>query len=189
MRSCSSIPSPDDLRFDIIDDPAGPMFFNQLHTRGLSVAQPDLTIPGAPPEKQAVLVVVSRATILDALAPRDFVSFAGARAVSHNFSSGFGVLESQPHNLVHNCAGGSRSPPFRLSSSDGDAVADAMAPDLPCRRPSVGRLFVAAGRRTPMHCHLGSQTVLMANRENGPDLHRHPRCSAKILVPGALTNP
>ena len=101
-----SIRSPDDLWFDIIKDPAGPMFFERAHARGLSAAQPELTIPDAPPERQSVLMAVSAATIFDALAPRDFISFAGPKAPAHNFLSGFGVLESQPHTLVHECVGG-----------------------------------------------------------------------------------
>jgi tyrosinase len=101
-----SIRSPDDLWFDIIDDPAGPMFFKRLHARGLSLTQPDLNIPDAPPERQSVLIAVSMATILDALAPRDFIAFGGPKAPNHSYASGFGVLESQPHNLVHNCVGG-----------------------------------------------------------------------------------
>jgi tyrosinase len=101
-----SVRFPDDLWFDVIDSPMGPMFFDRPRARGLSAAHPELTIPDAPPDKQAVLVAVSRATILDALAPRDFVSFAGAKAAELGSATGFGVLESQPHNLVHNCVGG-----------------------------------------------------------------------------------
>ncbi len=101
-----SIRFPEDLWFDIIDDPGGPMFFAQPKARGLSAAQPDLIIPGVPPEKQSVLIAVSISTILDALAPRDFVSFANPKAPSHGSSSGFAVLESQPHTLVHKCVGG-----------------------------------------------------------------------------------
>src|SRR5262249_28517367 len=65
-----------------------------------------LIIPMARPEQQSVLVAVSISTVLDALAPRDFVSFASPKSPGHGFSSGFGVLESQPHNQVHNCVGG-----------------------------------------------------------------------------------
>jgi tyrosinase len=101
-----SIRFPDDLWFDIIDSPAGAMFFNPGHARGLSAAQPDLVIPNKPPEQQSVLIAVSISTILDALGPRDFLSFGSPKALSHSSSSGFGVLENQPHNLVHNCVGG-----------------------------------------------------------------------------------
>ncbi len=101
-----SIRFPADMWFDIVDDPRGSMFFKQPNARGLSAAQPDLIIPKAPPEQQSVLVAVSISTILDALAPRDFVSFASPKSPGHSFSSGFGVLENQPHNHVHNCVGG-----------------------------------------------------------------------------------
>lgn len=101
-----SIRFPDDLWFDIIDSPAGAYFFDRGHARGLSAAAPDLLIPDVPPEKQAVLKAVSLPTILDALAPRDFLSFGSPKALAHSSSSGFGVLENQPHNLVHNCVGG-----------------------------------------------------------------------------------
>src|SRR5690348_2249159 len=37
-----SIRFPDDLWFDIIDSPAGPLFFDRGHARGLSAAAPDL---------------------------------------------------------------------------------------------------------------------------------------------------
>jgi tyrosinase len=54
---------------------------------------------------------VSISTILDALAPRDFEGFGSGRQANHHlpFTSEetvFGVLESQPHNLVHNEVGG-----------------------------------------------------------------------------------
>jgi tyrosinase len=98
-----SIRFPDDLWFDILN---GPMFFNQPNARGLSAAQPDLTIPGAPPDQQSVLIAVSSSTILDALGPRDYLSFASPKTLTHSATAGFGVLENQPHNLVHNCVGG-----------------------------------------------------------------------------------
>jgi len=101
-----SIRSPEDLWFNIIEDPAGPMFFDQPHARGLSASAPELTVPDAPPERQPVLVAVAAATLGDALAPRDFISFAGPKVPAHSVLSGFGVLESQPHSLVHECLGG-----------------------------------------------------------------------------------
>ena len=101
-----SIRFPDDLWFDIIDNPGGAMFFGAGHARGLSAAQPDLTKPSVPPDQQSVLIAVSISTILDALAPRDFISFGSPPALIHSSASGFGVLENQPHNLVHNCVGG-----------------------------------------------------------------------------------
>jgi hypothetical protein len=101
-----SIRFPEDLWFDIIDSPAGGLFFDRGHARGLTAAQPDLLIPNRPPEKQSVLKAVSVPMILDALGPRDFLSFASPKALNHSSSSGFAILENQPHNLVHNCVGG-----------------------------------------------------------------------------------
>jgi tyrosinase len=101
-----SVRFPDDLWFDIIDSPAGALFFDRGHARGLSAAEPDLLIPGVTPDRQSVLKAVSLPTILDALAPRDFLSFGSPKALGHSSSSGFSVLENQPHNLVHNCVGG-----------------------------------------------------------------------------------
>jgi tyrosinase len=101
-----SLRSPDDLWFDIIEDPAGPMFFAQPHARALSAAAPALIAPDAPAERQPVLTAVAAATLGDALAPRDFIAFAGPKAPAHSFLAGFGVLESQPHSLVHECLGG-----------------------------------------------------------------------------------
>jgi tyrosinase len=49
---------------------------------------------------------VSLATLLDSLAPRDFLTFASPKTLSHGTLTGFGVLEGQPHNNVHNCVGG-----------------------------------------------------------------------------------
>jgi tyrosinase len=78
-----SIRFPDDLWFDLIDSPAGVAFFDRSHARGLSAAEPDLLIPGVTPDKQSVLKAVSLPTILDALAPRDFLSFGSPKALSH----------------------------------------------------------------------------------------------------------
>jgi tyrosinase len=97
---------PQDLWFDMLDSPMGPQWFDQPNARGLTAAQPDLTIPGAPADQQAVLVAISSQTINDALAPRDFVAFGGARSNGHSSPSGSSVLEGQPHNLVHSCVGG-----------------------------------------------------------------------------------
>jgi tyrosinase len=101
-----SIRFPDDLWFDIIDSPGGAMFFDTGHARGLSAAPHNLPIPDVPPDQQSVLTAVSLPTILDGLAPRDFLSFGSPKALIHSSASGFGVLENQPHNLVHNCVGG-----------------------------------------------------------------------------------
>jgi tyrosinase len=53
---------------------------------------------------------VSLSTVLDALAPRDFLTFGSGKQPNHHEPlSGrpeFGVLEGQPHNRVHNTVGG-----------------------------------------------------------------------------------
>ena len=91
---------PDDLWFDIAKDPRPgfQMFFDRAHARGLTRAKPDFDDD----TKKAV----SLPMILDALAPRDFVTFGSPKTFAHSALTGFGVLESQPHNLVHNCVGG-----------------------------------------------------------------------------------
>lgn len=90
---------PDDLWFDIIENPAGQFFFDQPNARGPTKDKPQLD---AFAQK-----AVSKQTILDALAPRDFITFASAKAIGgHNLQNvGFGVLEGSPHNLVHNSVG------------------------------------------------------------------------------------
>jgi tyrosinase len=100
---------PDDLWFDIIESPAGPFFFDRPLARGLTKDHPDLAAAEPSPPMQPLCVpAVANATILNALGPTDFVTFASSKAVGgHNVQVvGFGVLENQPHNLVHNCVGG-----------------------------------------------------------------------------------
>jgi tyrosinase len=103
---------PDDLWFDIIESPPqlsglqSPnliwethFFFDQPQARGLKKGEEfddgtkfDVFLP----------------TILNALSPRDFLTFASPKARGgHNVQVvGFGVLEGLPHNQVHNCVGG-----------------------------------------------------------------------------------
>jgi len=92
--------SPDDLWFDIGSDPRPgfQMFFDRAHARGLTKDKPDFD--------QDTAKAVSLPMILDGLAPRDFITFASPKTFAHSALTGFGVLESQPHNLVHNCVGG-----------------------------------------------------------------------------------
>jgi len=99
------IRSPDDLWFDIIENPAGQFFFDQANARGPTKLMPELVDP-------ATQKAVSLPTILDALSPRDFITFASFKVRTfpgvgaHNTQNvGFGVLEGQPHNLVHNSVG------------------------------------------------------------------------------------
>jgi len=49
---------------------------------------------------------VALSTILDALGPTNFEDFGSHKASYHSGSAAQGVLESQPHNLVHNEVGG-----------------------------------------------------------------------------------
>jgi tyrosinase len=89
---------PDDLWFDIIDDPRGKCFFESPHARGLTREKPEFD--------ERATKAVALPMIEDALAPRDFLTFAGPKGSSHGVLTGFGVLEGQPHNKVHNNVGG-----------------------------------------------------------------------------------
>jgi tyrosinase len=97
---------PDDLWFDIVENPPNPTptgfqryYFDQPGARGLK-REEDFD------EKTIRTVVLP--TIINALAPRDFITFASPKAFGgHNIQLvGFGVLEGSPHNRVHNCVGG-----------------------------------------------------------------------------------
>lgn len=90
---------PDDLWFDMAEDPRGLMFFDQPGTRG-GVTAAD---PGLEPDTAKV---VTLPWLLDALAPRDFVGFGSLKTRFHSTLLGFGVLEGFPHNRVHNNLGG-----------------------------------------------------------------------------------
>lgn len=88
---------PEDLWFDI-SYPPSPYFFDRANARGVTREKPQLD----PPTSRAV----SLPTLLDALAPRDFIGFASPKTMFHSGLTGFGVLEGQPHNRVHNNVGG-----------------------------------------------------------------------------------
>lgn len=88
---------PADLWFDI-GFPGGPYFFDLANARGLTAAKPDLDI--------RTTRGVSLPTLLDALGPRDFIGFGSPKTFFHSGLTGFGVLEGQPHNRIHNCVGG-----------------------------------------------------------------------------------
>ena len=89
---------PEDLWFDIIKDPLGRWFFERAQARGLTEAKPQLN--------ETTTKVVSAAKVLEALAPIDFVTFGGPKTLRHSGLTGYGVLEGQPHNLVHDNVGG-----------------------------------------------------------------------------------
>ncbi|WP_216821053.1 tyrosinase family protein [Singulisphaera sp. GP187] len=56
-----------------------------------------------------VLNSVALSTILDALAPATFLDFGSDKAQAHSEMVGFGILEGQPHNNIHNAVGGDMS--------------------------------------------------------------------------------
>ncbi|MEM7585333.1 MAG: tyrosinase family protein [Acidobacteriota bacterium] len=65
-----------------------------------SQARANLTFDA--PTRQAV----SLPTVCSALAPQDFITFGSQPVPQHSGSGGFGILEGQPHNQVHNRVGG-----------------------------------------------------------------------------------
>ncbi|RAI36700.1 tyrosinase family protein, partial [Rhodoplanes roseus] len=103
---------PADLWFDIENNP---MFFDRANARGLTPQTPDFDASTAR--------TVSLPTVLNALAPRDFITFGSAKTLFHSGMTGFGVLEGQPHNRVHNCVGG-----FYLSPPRSGFMQDNLSP-------------------------------------------------------------
>src|SRR5712691_3293899 len=89
---------PEDLWFDIVDDPRGKMFFDLAHGRGLTKQKPEFDA--------RTTKAVSLSYLLDALSARDFTTFGSPKTISHGVLTGFGVLEGLPHNRVHNNVGG-----------------------------------------------------------------------------------
>ncbi|MFL5180752.1 MAG: tyrosinase family protein [Microvirga sp.] len=89
---------PEDLWFDINDDPRGTMFFDRADARGLTKSNPFLD--------ERTKTAVSATTLTAALRPTDFITFGSPKTFSHSGLTGFGVLEGQPHNRVHNNVGG-----------------------------------------------------------------------------------
>jgi len=74
-------------------------YFNRPTRRLLSADNNQLT--------GATLQAVSTATMINALAPTDFFEFGGSMVTSHHDMTGVpGMVESQPHNLVHDAIGG-----------------------------------------------------------------------------------
>lgn len=88
---------PADLNFDI-GYPQGPMFFPRAQARGIKADKPHLDAPTSK--------AVSLSTLLDALGPRDYLTFGSPKTFFHSGLTGFGVMEGQPHNKVHNNTGG-----------------------------------------------------------------------------------
>jgi tyrosinase len=75
-----------------------PMFFPTGQTRALTASNPNLDKP----TKKAVAL----STITKALAPKDFINFGSDKAPFHSQAAGYGIMEGQPHNNVHNCVAG-----------------------------------------------------------------------------------
>ncbi len=88
---------PADLLFDI-GPQGGPMFFAPPNSRGSTPAKPGFDKPTSN--------AVSSWMLNEALSPRDFIGFASPKSNYHSSITGFGVMEGQPHNKVHNCVGG-----------------------------------------------------------------------------------
>lgn len=94
---------PDDVWFDMFKNPNMIAFFpNNLYprskARGLQRDNRRLDTPTSR--------AVSLPTLLKALSPLDFITFASGRTMFHSNVSSFGLLEGQPHNKVHNNVGG-----------------------------------------------------------------------------------
>ena len=90
---------------------------NQLNIRGYSTfdqlwgaletfyypsAQARANLTFDQPTRQTVDIT----TICSALAGKDFITFGSPKAAQHSTTVGFGILEGQPHNNVHNRVGG-----------------------------------------------------------------------------------
>lgn len=87
----------EDLMFDIVRDPSGPLFYSQGMARGMRRELPGLST--------ATLDAVSPATIQAALAAPDFLTFASPKSANHHTMAGFGIIEGRPHNAIHRCVG------------------------------------------------------------------------------------
>jgi tyrosinase len=74
------------------------MFFPPSQVRSLTQANPNFDTV----TKKAV----SLPTVLAGLQPKTFLDFGSAKAANHSQSTGFGIVEGQPHNNVHNNIGG-----------------------------------------------------------------------------------
>jgi tyrosinase len=74
-------------------------FFPPSQARFHTAANPGFSDP-------STISAVSLSTLLDALAPKVFTDFGSDPSAQHSTPSASGILESQPHNLVHNDVGG-----------------------------------------------------------------------------------
>lgn len=93
----------DDVWFDVFKNPNMVAFFpNAMYPQGRARGILGSARGLDTPTKRSV----SLSQLLRALSPRDFVTFASERTKFHSNVSGFGILEGQPHNKVHNNVGG-----------------------------------------------------------------------------------
>lgn len=95
QQSLRGYNSMNDLWAQIQSDP---MFVPPAQVRALTVSAPgfDKTTKRA----------VALSTITKSLAPKDYIGFASDKAPFHSQGAGFGIMEGQPHNNVHNCVAG-----------------------------------------------------------------------------------
>ncbi len=85
----------------------GGLFFPSSEARCLSSANPTFATPPGGCSCAGTPKAVSIETLNSALSPDDFITFGSGIATQHSENGTFqGVLEDQPHNLVHNCTGG-----------------------------------------------------------------------------------
>jgi tyrosinase len=87
----------DDIMFDIVDDPSGPLFYEQSRARGIRRELPALSA--------ATIDAVSPATIQAALAAPDSTTFGSLKSANHHTMAGFSIIEGRPHNSIHRCVG------------------------------------------------------------------------------------
>ncbi|HEX9172609.1 MAG TPA: tyrosinase family protein [Telluria sp.] len=87
----------EDLWFDIMRDPNGRYFYEHPNARGVRRQKPEL----GPATQDAVALK----TLYPALNARDFITFGSFKSSNHNVGAGSGILEGQPHNLIHGCVG------------------------------------------------------------------------------------
>jgi len=94
-----SLRFPEDVWFDIFNNPETFAFFERGKARGLKRDNRSLS--------NFLKTQVAKETIAQALSPRDFVTFSGGKTRSHHgMDLTFGILEGKPHNKIHNEVGG-----------------------------------------------------------------------------------
>lgn len=87
----------EDIMFDIVGDPSGPLFYEQSRARGIRRDLPALSA--------ATIDAVSASTIQAALAAPDFPTFGSPKSANHHTMAGFSIIEGRPHNSIHRCVG------------------------------------------------------------------------------------